>query len=120
MINDSIDEQGKVKATLAILFSPILLYFVVWGIIGAPIKLWAFYTTGETWSKEYQLIEVDSCSSDYEFECSRLIFNDIQTDEIYKIRWYDDKNSITKLNNIKVNLVGTQGPFGAIVNGIEW
>lgn len=119
-MKDQLSEQGKLRSTLGIIFLPVLIYGWIWAAIGAPIKLWAYYAVNEPWSHEYHLSKVDSCSSDYEYECTRLTLLDLETNKKHSVRWYYDKSSLMKASNKNLNVIGEQGYFGYIINGLEW
>ncbi|MGO2277084.1 hypothetical protein [Pseudoalteromonas nigrifaciens] len=114
------EEQGKLRSTLGMIFLPVLVYGWIWAAIGAPIKLWAYYSVNEYWSQEYHLSEVESCGSDYEYECTRLTLLDLETNKKHSVRWYYDKSSLMKVKKTQINIIGEQGYFGYIINGLEW
>lgn len=113
-------DEGKFRSILIVIFFPFFIYGWVWAGIGVPIKLWAYYSENKYWSQEYYLSEVNSCGSDYEYECSRLTFLDLETNKKHSLRWYYDKSSLMKLKNTQINVIGEQGYFGYIINSLEW
>jgi hypothetical protein len=113
-------EEGKIRSALGIIFLPVLVYGWIWAAIGAPIKLWAYYSVNEYWSQEYRLSRVKGCGSDYENGCARLTLVNLGTNQTHSIRWYIDKSSLMKLEKKQINVIGEKGYFGYIVNGLEW
>ncbi len=57
---------------------------------------------------------------DYEHECTRLTFLDLESNNKHSVRWYYDKSSLMKVRNKNINVIGEQGYFGYIINGLEW
>ncbi|ALQ07648.1 hypothetical protein D172_005895 [Pseudoalteromonas sp. Bsw20308] len=111
------------KIKLAFIFmyplSPLLIYGILYVFISDPIKLWAYYTQGDYWYKEYILTDVQECGTEYENSCTRLYFKDPKTNKIHDFRWYDDKSTIMNNKNDYVYIVGEASLFGYIVRDLE-
>lgn len=99
--------------------SPLLIYAILYSFISDPIKLWAYYTQGDYWYKEYILSDVQACGSDYEQSCTRLYFIDPKTNKTYDFRWYEDKATIMNSKNSYVYVVGEASYFGYIVRSLQ-
>ena len=113
------DTKTKLSIILTYPLFPILIYATLYFAFSAPIKLWAYYTQGDYWYKEYILTDVQECGSDYEDSCTRLYFKDPKTSEIHDFRWYDDRSTIMNSKNDYVYIVGEASLFGYIVRELE-
>jgi len=117
------DSFSDAKAKLSLIFSypllPLLVYATLYFLFSAPIELWAYYTQGDYWFKEYILTDVQECGTDYEDSCTRLYFKDPKTNETLDFRWYDDKSTIMNSKNDYVYIVGEASLFGYIVRELE-
>lgn len=111
------------KTKLSVIFTypliPFLIYGTLYIFISEPIKLWAYYTQGDYWYKEYILTDVQKCGSDYEDSCTHLYFKDPKTNETHDFRWYDDKSTIMNNKNDYVYILGEASLFGYIVRNLE-
>ena len=94
-LKDSFSDT-KMKLSLIFIYPllPLLIYATLYFLLSAPIELWAYYTQGDYWYKEYILTDVQECGSDYEDSCTRLYFKDPTTNKTHDFRWYDDKSTI--------------------------
>ena len=107
---------------ISIISVPIIPFINLWNtlfFISDPIKLWAYYTQGDYWYKEYILTDVQKCGTEYEDSCTRLYFKDPKTNKIHDFRWYDDKSTIMNNKNDYVYIVGEASLFGYIVRDLE-
>jgi|GEM_PF-398751 len=111
----------KTKLSLIFMYPlfPLLIYASLYFLFSAPIKLWAYYTQGDYWYKEYILTDVQECGTEYEDSCTRLYFKDPKTNETHDFRWYDDKSTIMNNKNDYVYIVGEASLFGYIVRNLE-
>lgn len=116
-----IETEGKFNSIIFIICSPVLTWGLVWGLIGAPMKIWSYYGPNSSWSQMYHLKRVTHCNEeDYGPACTNLLIQDIQTNNKSEFRWYGDKQLLLELQNQNVRLTGTITIFGFFVDSIEW
>ncbi|MEJ2913142.1 hypothetical protein [Pseudoalteromonas sp. C12FD-1] len=109
----------KLSLIFTYLILPFLIYATFYFLLSAPIELWAYYTQGDYWYKEYILTDVQECGTEYEDSCTRLYFKDPTTNKTHDFRWYDDKPTIMNNKNDYVYIVGEASLFGYIVRELE-
>jgi len=113
-------EQGKFRSIVGIIVFPLIMYGFMWVTFMTPIQLGTYYWGNTAWSQTYALESIKPCNSDYGRECTRIRLVDITTGKKHSIRWYDDKKELLKIQEKNIKLIGQQGYFGYIVNGLEW
>lgn len=119
-INDHIEDEGKFKSIAAALFSPLIIYSLLWIMFSVPIKMVTYYWSAPGWTHTYILKDVERCGSDYGSDCSRLTFTELDHTQSQFIHWYEDRNRLQSLHQKKVYLLGQQSYFGFVVNEIQW
>ncbi|MBE0384687.1 hypothetical protein [Pseudoalteromonas carrageenovora] len=102
------------------MFIPFLVYLWLWAAFCISVKLWTYYYSDNSWQQEYQLLAVEACPSDYEYNCAKLVVLDLQTYRKRSFRWYLDKPALKRLKNEKINIVGVKSPLGSVVHQIQW
>ncbi|MCP4057451.1 hypothetical protein [Pseudoalteromonas agarivorans] len=117
---DYLEDDGKLRGWLGILFIPVLVYLWLWASFCISVKLWTYYYSDNSWQQEYQLLAVEACPSDYEYSCAKLVVLDLQTYRKRSFRWYLDKPALKRLKNEKINIVGVKSPLGNVVHQIQW
>ena len=119
-VKDYIDVHGKFRSAFIPLFLPILIYLWLWTSVCISAKLLANKYSDNIWQQEYQLLEVGTCPTDYEYSCSKLTVLDLKSYRKHSFRWYLDKSKLVSLQNNNINLVGVKSPLGNIVQEIQW
>ncbi|GAA66469.1 hypothetical protein [Pseudoalteromonas sp. BSi20429] len=119
-VKDYIVEHGKFRSVFIPIGLPILIYLWLWTSVCISVKLLANKYGDNIWHQEYQLLEVGTCPTDYEYSCAKLTVLDLKSYKKHTFRWYLDKGRLVGLQNNNVNLVGVKSPLGKIVQEIQW